>query len=134
MDTKNPTLSMAMDRSNDDKSRDRTSLHSGNSVGTRSETVLSLEDRRSFRNRLEQLLTTLEITDTRRDVPMRSFLKWRMQVVWFLHSYLGGGHPYTVEFVATVDREPDPCSNGRLVIAGQALLEALLSDFDEGQI
>lgn len=65
---------------------------------------------------------------------MRSFLKWRMQVVWFLHRYLGGGHPYTPEFVLTVDREADPYANGRLVVAGQAILEALLSDFDEWQI
>jgi hypothetical protein len=27
-----------------------------------------------------------------------------MQVVWFLHRYLGGKHPYTVEFVSTVER------------------------------
>jgi hypothetical protein len=133
MDTTSPTLSMEMDLS-DEKSCHSPSLPPSNSAGLGWHRSLSPENRQSFRDRLEQLLTAFEITDARRDVSMRLFLKWRVQVVWFLHRHLGGGHPYTVEFVATVEREPDPCSNGRLVIAGQAILEALLSDFDEGQI
>jgi len=133
MDTTSPTLSMEIDRV-DEKSCDSSALPLWDRAGVVGIRSLSPEDRQPFRNRLEGLLTAFEITDTRRDVPMRSFLKWRMQVVWFLHRNLGGGHPYTVEFVATVEREADPHSNGRLVVAGQAILEALLSDFDEGQI
>lgn len=132
MDTEPPALSIQIDRS--DKSRESPAPPQLDPIGNGGIRSLSPEDQRSFRNRLEQLLTTLEITDTRRDVPMRSFLKWRMQVVWFLNRHLGALHPYTVEFIATVDREADPYSNGRLVIAGQAILEALLSDFDEGQV
>lgn len=133
MDAKSPTLSLKMDRS-DGKFRDRPPMPMSDPAGICGIRSLSPEERQSFRDRLERLLTAFEITDTRRDVPMRSFLKWRMQVVWFLHSHLGGTHPYTLEFVATVDREADPHSNGRLVVAGQAILEALLADFDEGQI
>jgi hypothetical protein len=133
MDAKSPTLSLEMDRP-DDQSCERPPLPPSDHAGVGGVRSLSLEDQRSFRVRLERLLTTFEITDTKRDVPMRSFLKWRMQVVWFLHRHLGGKHPFTVEFVSTVEREADPHSNGRFVIAGQAILEALLSDFDEGQI
>lgn len=133
MNKQSPTLSMEMDRS-DEKSCHRSSLPPSNSAGVAGVRSLSAEDRQSFRVRLEQLLTSLEIADTRRDVPMRSFLKWRMQVVWFLHRYLGGNHPYTTEFVLTVEREADPHSNGRFVVAGQAILEALLWDLDEGQL
>jgi len=131
MDNKNPTPSMQM---SDDQSRDRPPLSSLDPAGVRGRRSLSPEARQSFRVRLEQILTTLEITDVRRDVPMRSFLKWRMRVVWFLHRHLGAGHPYTTEFVLTVEREADPHSNGRFVVAGLAILEALLSDFDEEQI
>lgn len=133
MNKQSPTLSMEMDRS-EEKFCDRPSLPSSNSAGLGWHRSLSVEDRQSFRDRLEQLLTSLEITDTRRDVPMRLFLKWRMQVVWFLNRYLGGNHPYTTEFVLTVEREADPHSNGRLVLAGQAILEALLWDLDEGHL
>jgi hypothetical protein len=134
MNTNTPKLSIQMDRS-DNKSCGPTSLLSSNPSGFYEvRSFRSPEDRRSFRVRLEQLLTTLEVADTRKDVPMRSFLKWRMRCVWFLHRYLGGGHPYTQEFVETVDREADPYSNGRLMVARQAILEALLSDVDEGQL
>lgn len=134
MNTNTPTLSIEMDRS-DNKSSEPTSLLSSNPSGFYEvRSSRSPEDRRSFRVRLEHLLTTLEVADTRKDVPMRSFLKWRMQVVWFLHRHLGGGHPYTTEFLLTVDREADPHAKGKLVVAGQAILGALLSDFDEGQI
>jgi hypothetical protein len=132
MDTKSPSLSLEMDRS--DKSCERPRLPPSDPAGIGGIRSLSSEERQSFRLRLEHLLTAFEITDTRRDIPMRSFLKWRMQVVWFLHRHLGGKHPFTVEFVSTVEREADPHSNGRFVVAGQAILEALRADFDEGQL
>lgn len=95
-------------------------------------TLSSPQHRQSFRDRLEHLINALHVPDIRHDISMKEFLKWRMQVLWFLNLYLGGGHPYTAEFMLTVEREADPHSNGRFVIAGQAILEALRSDFDDG--
>ena len=93
---------------------------------------LSPEHRESFRGQLSQLLTEFDISDPRKEVPMKEFLKWRMRCLWFLYRHLGGAHPYTSEFVSTVEREADPHGNGRSLIGGQAILEALLCDLDDG--
>jgi hypothetical protein len=93
---------------------------------------LSPEEGLDFRGQLEQLLKTFDVSDARQDVAMAEFLKWRMRCLWFLYRYLGNGHPYYAEFLLTVDREPDPQVNARFVIAGEAILDALLSDLDAG--
>jgi hypothetical protein len=103
-----------------------------NSVKFGAVRFLAAEDRECFRAQVTQLVETFEIFDSRRDVPMKEFLKWRMRCLWFLYRYLGGGHPYYSEFLGTLEREADPHSNGRLVLAGQAILEALLADFEAG--
>jgi hypothetical protein len=133
MVTQNPNLSLDMDRSGH-KSCEPSPLPSSILAGVGGIRLPSPEERKAFRIILEQLLTTLEVTDVRNDVPMRSFLKWRMQTIWFLCRYLGDRHPYTVEFMLTVEREADPYVNARFIVAGQAILEALLTDFDEGHL
>jgi hypothetical protein len=90
------------------------------------------EERKTFRARLTGLLETFDIPDARKDIPMREFLKWRMQVISVLHYYLGSAQPYSTEFLITAEREVDSCVSARLVIAGEAILEALLNDLDEG--
>jgi hypothetical protein len=93
---------------------------------------LSPENRELFRQQLAQLIKTFDISDASQDVAMAEFLKWRMRCLWFLYRCLGNGHPYYSEFLLTVDRDPDPHSSGRLVIAAQGILEALLCDLDAG--
>jgi hypothetical protein len=90
------------------------------------------EKRQCFRVQLLELLKTLDVSNPRQDVPMKDFLKWRMRSIWFLCRYLGSNHPYTTEFINTVEREADPHSSGRLIVSGNAILEALLADLEEG--
>jgi hypothetical protein len=130
MNSQTPQQSLEMKQSLDKASEPPTDI--ARYTGIRRMAVSSPEDRHSFRVRLECLLHALDVPDVRHDISMKEFLKWRMQVLWFLCLYLGSGHPYTAEFLLTVEREADPHSNGRFVIAGQAILEALRSDFDDG--
>jgi hypothetical protein len=101
-------------------------------IGVENVQFLLPEHRESFQEQLNQLRTEFDISDPRQDVPMREFLKWRMRCLWFLYRYLGSGNPYYAEFVLTLSRETDPHVDGRFVIAGKALLDALLSDLDDG--
>jgi hypothetical protein len=89
---------------------------------------LSHESQDSFPAGPVQLLSTFDVPDSLKDVQMKEFLKWRMRSLCFLYRYLDSGRPYYSEFLLTVEREADPHSNGRLILAGQALLE----DLDEG--
>ena len=82
----------------------------------------------TFEERLEDLLSRLDGVDSRKGVPVKDFFKWRMQAQWFLSQHLGENHPYTLEFVAVVRREPDPYSNTREIAAGKGILEALRDD------
>lgn len=107
-------------------------IPSGSPTGEGDVRFLSPEHRESFREQLTQLIETFDISDPRQDVPMKEFLRWRMRSLWFLYRYLGGAHPYTSEFLFTVEREADPHGNGRSLMGGQAILEALLSDLDAG--
>lgn len=89
--------------------------------------VSSPQNREPFRIRLKEVLRKLAVPDSRHDVSMREFLKWRIQVLWFLHQHFGGDHPYRVEFLLTVEREADPRSNGIFMVAAQAIREAVQS-------
>lgn len=129
MDQHTPSMSLQMSQLDGRRKESQfTSTESGD--------VSSLppEKRGCFRVQLLELLTTLDVSNPRQDVPMRDFLKWRMRCIWFLWRHLGSNHPYTTEFIDTVEREADPHSNGRFIVSGNAIFEALLADFEEGFI
>jgi hypothetical protein len=132
MDPHRPALSLETDQLDNEPAESPTYSPSKPAAIDGWVRYLSPEKRLAFRGQLEQLLKTFDVSDARQDVSMREFLAWRMRSVWFLHRHLGSGHPYYAEFVLSVDRDPDPHSNGRLVIAAQAILEALLCDLDAG--
>jgi hypothetical protein len=131
MDPRNPSLSLELEQL-ENQVLDRPLMPASRLAGTGRVQFPPQEDRASFRQQLDQLLTTFDVPDARQDVPMKEFLTWRMRSLWFLYRYLGSNHPYTSEFLSTVEREADPHSNGRLVIAAQAILEALSCDLDAG--
>lgn len=87
-----------------------------------------------FIARLEMLLHQIDMTDAGEDVPLKVFIKWKMQAHWLLARCLGPDHPYTREFVSTVDNKEDPCSNNTQYIAGLGILEALREDFKSAGI
>jgi len=63
------------------------------------------------------------------EVDKRHFNKWKMLTGWFLVENLGPDHPYTLDFLASVN-EPNDSS----ISAGLGILQALLEDYQRRHI
>ncbi len=88
----------------------------------------------TFKERLGELLNSLQIDDPRDKVDLRLYCKWRIQAKWLLINYLGEDHLYTKELVSALSSDPDPSLLGSYILTAKGILEALTEDLDSGII
>ena len=88
----------------------------------------------TFKERLGELLNSLQIDDPRDKVDLRLYFKWRIQAKWLLINYLGEDHLYTKELVSALSSDPDPSLLGSYILTAKGILEALMEDLDSGMI
>jgi hypothetical protein len=88
----------------------------------------------TFKERLGELLNSLQIDDPRDKVNLRLYCKWRIQAKWLLINYLGEDHLYTKELVSALSSDPDPSLLGSYILTAKGILEALMEDLDSGMI
>jgi hypothetical protein len=88
----------------------------------------------TFKERLGELLNSLQIDDPRNKVDLRLYCKWRIQAKCLLINYLGEDHLYTRELVSALSADPDPSFLGSYILTAKGILEALREDLDSGII
>jgi hypothetical protein len=88
----------------------------------------------TFKERLGELLNSLQIDDPRDKVDLRLYCKWRIQAKWLLINYLGEDHLYTRELISALSSDPDPSLLGSYILTAKGILEALMEDLDFGMI
>ncbi len=86
------------------------------------------------KNRIHELINRFSVSDPREKIDMQSFAKWRIQVKWFLSSYLGENHPYTVEAKDAFFMETGSGYDAAPVITIKGILEALQEDSERGLV
>ena len=91
-------------------------------------------EKMTFKERLGELLNSLQIDDPRDKVDLRLYCKWRIQAKWLLINYLGEDHLYTRELVSALSSDPDPSCLGIYILTAKGVLEALMEDLDSGMI
>jgi hypothetical protein len=88
----------------------------------------------TFKERLGELLNSLQIDDPRDKVDLRLYCKWRIQAKCLLINYLGEDHLYTREIVSALSSDPDPSLLGSSILTAKGILEALMEVIDSGII
>ena len=88
----------------------------------------------TFKERLGELLNSLQIDDPRDKVDLRLYCKWRIQAKCLLINYLGEDHLYTRELMSTFNTDSDPSFLGSYILTAKGVLEALMEDIDSGII
>ena len=88
----------------------------------------------TFKERLGELLNSLQIDDARDRVDLRLYCKWRIQAKCLLIYYLGEDHLYTRELMSALSPDPDPSFLGSYILTAKGVLEALMEDIDSGII
>jgi hypothetical protein len=88
----------------------------------------------TFKERLGELIDSLQIDDPRDKVNLRLYCKWRIQAKCLLINYLGEDHLYTRELVSAISADPDPSLIGSLLLTAKGILEALMEDLNSGMI
>ena len=88
----------------------------------------------TFKERLGELLDSLQIDDPRDKVDLRLYFKWRIQAKCLLINYLGEDHLYTRELMSAFNTDSDPSFLGSYILTAKGVLEALMEDLDSGMI
>ena len=88
----------------------------------------------TFKERLGELLNSLQIDDPRDKVDLRLYCKWRIQAKCLLINHLGEDHIYTRELVSALSLDPDPSFLGSYILTAKGILEALMEDLNSGMI
>jgi hypothetical protein len=88
----------------------------------------------TFKERLGELLNSLQIDDPRDKVDLRLYFKWRIKAKCLLINYLGEDHLYTRELMSAFNTDSYPSFLGSYILTAKGILEALIEDIDSGII